>query len=70
MDTINCKTCNKPYSPSCDYRQGRCPHHTPMLTIPTWRVVVYMLIAPLVIAVWCIMHPKQVWEQAKKDWKL
>jgi hypothetical protein len=33
MDTTNCKTCNKPYSPSCDYRQGRCPHHPPLINI-------------------------------------
>ena len=23
----DCEICGKPYSPSCDYRQGRCPHH-------------------------------------------
>ena len=28
-----CKTCNKEYSPDCDYNQGRCPHHSPMLNI-------------------------------------
>lgn len=28
-----CKTCNKPYSPTCDWNQGRCPHHTPMINI-------------------------------------
>lgn len=27
MKTESCTTCGKPYSPSCDYRQGRCPHH-------------------------------------------
>jgi hypothetical protein len=26
MDT-KCKTCNKEYTPMCDYMQGRCPHH-------------------------------------------
>jgi len=24
---IKCTTCNKTYTPDCDYRQGRCPHH-------------------------------------------
>jgi hypothetical protein len=24
---IKCTTCNKIYTPGCDYRQGRCPHH-------------------------------------------
>lgn len=27
----NCKTCEKPYSPMCDYLQGRCPHHPAMI---------------------------------------
>ena len=27
-----CNTCGNDYSPSCDWKQGRCPHHTPMLT--------------------------------------
>lgn len=30
---MNCKTCNQPYSPSCDWQQGRCPHHPPMIKI-------------------------------------
>jgi len=29
----HCKTCNKQYSPNCDYNQGRCPHHPPMINI-------------------------------------
>ncbi len=29
----NCTICNKEYSPLCDYKQGRCPHHPPMLNI-------------------------------------
>jgi hypothetical protein len=32
MDKIKCNICNKEYSPDCDYKQGRCPLHTPMLT--------------------------------------
>ena len=28
-----CKTCGGEYSPDCDYNQGRCPHHPPMLNI-------------------------------------
>lgn len=28
-----CKVCNKEYSPECDYNQGRCPHHPPLLNI-------------------------------------
>jgi hypothetical protein len=29
----NCTVCNKEYSPLCDYKQGRCPHHPPMINI-------------------------------------
>jgi len=28
-----CNTCHNQYSPSCDYNQGRCPHHPPMINI-------------------------------------
>ena len=28
-----CKVCDKPYSPDCDWQQGRCPHHAPLLNI-------------------------------------
>jgi hypothetical protein len=30
---IKCNTCRKEYSPDCDYKQGRCPHHPPMIDI-------------------------------------
>ena len=30
---INCDICRQPYSPECDYNQGRCPHHPPMINI-------------------------------------
>ena len=38
--------------------------------IPWYKKLVYILIAPFVIGVWCIMNPRLVWEQAKKDFKL
>jgi len=28
-----CKICRKQYTPDCDYNQGRCPHHKPMINI-------------------------------------
>jgi len=28
-----CNTCRKEYTPECDYNQGRCPHHPPMIEI-------------------------------------
>ena len=30
---MNCNICRKEYSVSCDYNQGRCPHHKPMIEI-------------------------------------
>jgi len=30
---MNCDICKKEYSPDCDYKQGRCPHHKPMIEI-------------------------------------
>jgi hypothetical protein len=26
-----CSLCNQEYTPVCDYRQGRCPHHSSWL---------------------------------------
>lgn len=28
-----CPTCHNQYSPTCDWNQGRCPNHPPMLKI-------------------------------------
>lgn len=28
-----CTICNKEYSATCDYKQGRCPHHPSLLAI-------------------------------------
>jgi len=30
---MKCNICRQDYSPDCDYNQGRCPHHKPMLEI-------------------------------------
>ena len=30
---MKCNTCNKEYTEKCDYNQGRCPHHPPLLNI-------------------------------------
>ena len=27
-----CSLCKKPYSPACEYMQGRCPHHPSMIS--------------------------------------
>jgi len=28
-----CEVCRKEYSPNCDWDQGRCPHHPPLLNV-------------------------------------
>ncbi len=28
-----CNTCHNPYSPDCDWNQGRCPHRPPAINI-------------------------------------
>jgi hypothetical protein len=30
---MTCKTCGKEYSPDCDWNQGRCPNHPPLINI-------------------------------------
>ena len=30
---MKCNVCRQEYSPACDYNQGRCPHHKPMIDI-------------------------------------
>ena len=30
---MKCQVCKQEYTPECDYKQGRCPHHKPMLKI-------------------------------------
>lgn len=30
---MKCNICRKEYSPECDYNQGRCPNHKPMIEI-------------------------------------
>lgn len=30
---MKCNTCNKEYSPNCDFNQGRCPNHPSMADI-------------------------------------
>jgi hypothetical protein len=32
-EKIDCTTCGQEYTPACDYRQGRCPHHPAMINL-------------------------------------
>lgn len=65
---INCQTCGGTYLPDCDYQQGRCPHHPPLVQhFPKWLLI---LAAPFIIIPWVIINPGKVWAQAKKDWNI
>jgi hypothetical protein len=33
-----------------------------------YKKLLFMIIAPFIIGAWCVMNPRKVWEQAKKDW--
>lgn len=28
-----CNTCHNPYRPDCDWNQGRCPNHPPLIDV-------------------------------------
>ena len=30
---MKCTTCRREYSPQCDYHQGRCPLHPPVIQL-------------------------------------
>jgi hypothetical protein len=66
---MKCSTCNHDIHEGCNYNQGRCPHRAPLIDkpFPVWLLA---LAAPFIIGAWCIMNPKKVWEQAKKDYNL
>jgi hypothetical protein len=32
------------------------------------RKLLYLIIAPFIIGAWCVMNPRKVWEQAKKEY--
>ena len=68
-EKINCTICQQEYTPACNYQQGRCPHHPPMINkpYPTWLL---LLAAPFIIGAWMICNPYRVWQQAKKEWNL
>jgi hypothetical protein len=68
VEKINCQTCGDVYSVDCDYQQGRCPHHPPLIDLPIAQTLLLLLAAPFVIAAWTIINPKKAWQQVKKDW--
>ena len=38
--------------------------------MPLYRKVLLIILAPFIIGAWCIMNPRKVWEQAKKEYRL
>jgi hypothetical protein len=34
---MKCNTCNHQYSVTCDWNQGRCPHHPPAINMYSMR---------------------------------
>jgi hypothetical protein len=38
--------------------------------MPWYRKVLLIIVAPIIIGAWCIMNPRKVWEQAKKDYNI
>jgi hypothetical protein len=69
-ETINCDTCGGVYRHDCDYRQGRCPHHPPLIEISVTRKLLYLCLAPFIITAWAVANPSKMWQQAKKDWNI
>ena len=67
---MKCSTCNKEYSTLCDYNQGRCPHHPALMETPTFKKILFLATAPLIIGAWVITNPCKAIEQAKKDLNL
>lgn len=35
--------------------------------IPWYKKFFYIIIVPFVIGIWCLMNPRKVYEQAKKE---
>ena len=65
-----CSICRQPVQPDCDYNQGRCPHTPAMIELSTARKLLFLLAAPFIIGAWAIANPRQIWQQAKKDWNI
>lgn len=39
------------------------------MNIPWYKKLAYLILAPFVITAWAITHPKQIWDEAKKEFK-
>ena len=63
--SVKCNVCKKQYSPDCDYNQGRCPMHLPLIYFQAnWKTVlsdvlvlllVAMIVAPFIVTTWILL---------------
>ena len=59
---IKCPVCRQAYSPQCDYRQGRCPRHKPLIgedivSDKTFKICMYVIgITALAVVVYCFFN--------------
>lgn len=67
---IDCPGCGQAYRVDCDWRQGRCPLHPPMIEKSTARKILFLLAAPVIIVAWAFTNPARLWHQVKQDWNL
>ena len=46
MEEVKCNTCGNTPKADCDYRQGRCPHRTPLINVDSeslkHRIIVFV----------------------------
>ena len=48
---MKCDICRKEYAPTCDFNQGRCPHHPPLITpilVDKYKMRFYTLLRKLI----------------------
>jgi hypothetical protein len=65
---MKCDTCKKEYSPNCDFNQGRCPMHMPLINFQaSWKNIladiltlflIAMVVAPLIVSIWILLDLK------------
>ena len=38
------------------------------MKLPWYKKAFLLFAAPLIIGAWCVMNPRAVWAEAKKEW--
>lgn len=54
---MKCEICRQDYSPACDWRQGRCPNHMPLIGSAPGLVLGYIVVA-ILLAVMMVAFAK------------